>query len=314
VYPAATATSSDPFADQLAKSWLVGVIERTPLDQVRELDLDVLTREASPLIAAILDGLDAGRPALPGLSSDASRRARELGRLRPAARACAEVPRDLAVLQSVLIASLHRGGPGGRSSDFGRSVQRLAEIFGSLHGAVAEGLVRKRDLTDPPDRPAAFPGSADLEGWLAVLVAEHRRYGRPFAVAVLELDGLGRIVEAHGRRSGELMSTAASTVIRNQIRIVDHAFQVGDDAFCVLAPDVDAGRLRRMADRLARVVEASQAADSPRIAISAGVSACPEHGHDASRLLDVAGAALEAAKAAGEPVQIAAVNGSRPAA
>ena len=78
----------------------------------------------------------------------------------------------------------------------------------------------------------------------------------------------------------------------------------------MLAPNVDAGRLRRMADRLARVVDASQAADGPRIAISAGVSACPEHGHDGSRLLEVAGDALDGAKAAGEPVQVATRNGT----
>ena len=90
-------------------------------------------------------------------------------------------------------------------------------------------------------------------------------------------------------------------MIRNQIRIVDHAFRVDDDAFCVLAPNVDAGKLRRMGDRLARVVDGSQADDGPRISISAGVSACPEHGHDSERLLEIAREALEAARAAGEP-------------
>jgi hypothetical protein len=65
-----------------------------------------------------------------------------------------------------------------------------------------------------------------------------------------------------------------------------------------------------MADRLARVVEASQAPSGPRIAISAGISACPEHGQEAGRLLEIAGDALGAAKASGEPVQVA-LNGAR---
>jgi GGDEF domain-containing protein len=79
----------------------------------------------------------------------------------------------------------------------------------------------------------------------------------------------------------------------------------------VLAPNVDAGRLRRMGDRLARVVDGSQAPGAPRISISAGVAACPEHGQDRERLLEVAREALEAARAADEPVGVASFNGAR---
>lgn len=301
----------DATTDQLAKAWLVGVIERTPLDRVGEVDLDLLTTEGKLLIADILEDLEAGTQPPRDLPASARERARELGRLRSGDRASAEVPRDLAVLQSVLIESLLRGEPHRRADEVQRSVQRLAEIFGSVHAALTEGFLRGRDPGDLQDPDPPLPGSEDLNRSVQVMVAEHRRYGRPFAVALLELEGIGSIFETRGRKEGGWMLTAAAAVIRSQIRIVDQAFQVRDDAFCVLAPNVTAGRLRRMADRLARVVEASQAADAPRIAISAGVSACPEHGQDADRLLEVAGEALDAARAAGEPVQVAALNGSR---
>jgi diguanylate cyclase (GGDEF)-like protein len=216
-------------------------------------------------------------------------------------------------LHSLLITSLDRAAPLLPLGDPVGSARRLAEIFGSLHAAVTEGLVRRPDQADPPrsDEPAALPGSADLEGSLDALVAEYRRYGHPFALALIELEGLREIYETHGRESGSWMSTAATTMIRNQVRIVDRAFQMDDDAFCVLAPNVDAGRLRRMGDRLARVVHGSQANDGPRVSISAGVAACPEHGHDRGRLLEVAREALQAARAADEPVGVAASNGSR---
>jgi diguanylate cyclase (GGDEF)-like protein len=263
VSSSSSATSSDRSPDQLAKAWLLGVVDRTPLDRVGELDLELLASEAVPVLADVLGRLE-------GTTPDG------------------------------------RGHPGVQDT-----AQALAEAFGSLHAALAERLIGEPDHAAPAQEPVALPGSADLERWLEVLVAQHRRYGSPFALALLELDGLGRIFETHGRRPGELMLTAATTVIRNQIRVVDHAFQVDDDALCVLAPNVDAGRLRRMADRLARVVEASQAADEPRIAIAAGVSGCPEHGHESARLLEVARGALGAAKAAGDPVQVAAANGAR---
>jgi GGDEF domain-containing protein len=301
-----SAAPSEPDPGQVAKAWLTGIVERTPLDRVAELDLDLLAAEAVPLVAAILEALDTpGR----GLGAEAGQRAGMLSRLRPGDRACAEAPRDLAVLQSVLIESGGYGGPTQRRLAGRLAPQRLAELFGSLHGSLAESLAAERDL---PERESqgALPGHADLDQWLEVLVAEHRRYGRPFAVALLALEGLDRIIEAHGRRPGELMQAAATTVIRSQIRIVDRAFTLDDGGFCVLAPNVDADRLRRMADRVARVVQASQAADAPRIAISAGISGCPEHGQDGGRLLAIAGDALGAAKASGEPVQVA-LNGAR---
>lgn len=301
-----SAAGPEPDPGQLAKAWLIGVVERTPLDRVAELDLEPLATEAGALIAAVLDALEAPE----GEVGDEARRAAGMvAELRPGDRASAEAPRDLAVLQSVLIEALGLGGAGRRR--FGGPApgpQRLAELFGSLQGALTEALVAERGRGE--SEPGTLPGDDELERWLAVLVAEHRRYGRPFALALLELDGLGRIFETHGRQPGELMLTAATTVIRNQIRIVDHAFRLDDDAFCVVAPNVDADRLRRMADRLARVVEASQAPDGPRIAISAGISACPEHGQEAGRLLEIAGDALGAAKASGEPVQVA-LNGAR---
>ena len=288
---------------------MVGVVERTPLDRVAELDLDLLVAEAVPLIAGILDALDpAGRRA--GRPMPAGGRPRWAGCdpvIAPAPRSLATSPSSTRCCSSQLAEAARVGGaspssgatPNASPSCSARCTERSPRVWS------ASGI--------PPlaeHEPGALPGGTDLDRWLAVLVAEHRRYGRPFALALLELDGLGRIFETHGRRPGELMLTAASTVIRNQIRIVDHAFKLDGDAFCVVAPNVDAGRLRQMADRVSRVVEASQAADGPRIAISAGISSCPEHGHEAGRLLEIAGDALGAAKASGEPVQVA-LDGAR---
>jgi diguanylate cyclase (GGDEF)-like protein len=190
------------------------------------------------------------------------------------------------------------------------AARRLAEIFGSLQAQATEEPpgVPSQGLPGQPDRPQDLRAD-DLDGSLDALVAEYQRYGHPFALALIELDGLREIYEAHGRESGDWMSTAATTMIRSQIRIVDRAFRVEDDAFCVLAPNVDADRLRRLGDRLARVVDGSQESEGPRISISAGVAACPEHGQDRGRLLEVARDALEAARAAEQPVAVAGRNG-----
>ena len=312
VYPPAAGSGLDPSSEQLAKEWLVATIERTPLHRVGDLDLDLLATQAVPLIGGILRALERDPHGGASLPEELSRHARELGRLRRGDRASAETQRDLGALQSLLIASLDRAAPLRPSGGLTASVRRLAEIFGSLHATVVENPAAPPDEGEPsPADPAALPGGSDLDGSLDTLLAEYRRYGHPFALALIEVEGLREIYKAHGRESGDWMSSAATTMIRNQIRIVDRAFRVNHDAFCVLAPNVDAGRLRRMGDRLARVVDGSQADDGPRISISAGVSACPEHAHERERLLEVAREALESARATGEAVEVAASNGSR---
>jgi diguanylate cyclase (GGDEF)-like protein len=297
--------------DELAKAWLVGVIERTPLDRVTEVNLGLLAGEAIPLIAGILSDLDP-ETRVDGPSDDPRRLVGALGRLRRGESASAEVPRDLAVLQSVLLASLERKGRGRHPADFARSAQRLAEIFGSVQGALTEGLVRSRSLAAEGVEPTATSARNDLDEWLRVMLAEYRRYGRPFALALVRVEGLGPIAESYGHGSSEVMMTAVARVIQGQVRIADRAFRLGEDEFWVLAPSVDAERLGTMADRLVRVVEASQSADRPRIGVRAGVAACPENGQDAAELLEAAEHAARGASAAGRPVEIAAAGAPPP--
>ena len=316
MFPSVSRESSAVVADppgssqDLAKAWLVRLIERTPLDDVSELEVGLLTAQAAPLIDDILEELaspptDAG----PRLADETRERAREFGRLRHGDRATTEIPRDLAALQALLIETLRRDIPERRRGDFARSVENLAEIFGSIQGELIEGLVRERAGEPRRDELTGLPGGAELDEWLHVLLAEHRRYGHPFAIALLDVEGLGRVNEAYGREAGDQILAAVATVIRNRIRGADRPFRVGDDEFCVLLPHGEASEARQMADRLARVVEGSQVDDGPRVAVAIGISCCPDHGDDPARLLEMAEEATYAAKASGRAVSVANPNG-----
>src|SRR5439155_19812081 len=98
------------------------------------------------------------------------------------------------------------------------SVGDLAEIFGSIQCELIEGLVRERAGEPKRDELTALPGPAELNEWLQVLLAEHRRYGHPFAIALLDVEGLGRVNEAYGREAGDQMLAAVATVIRTRSR------------------------------------------------------------------------------------------------
>ena len=63
-----------------------------------------------------------------------------------------------------------------------------------------------------------------------------------------------------------------------------------------------------MAERLLAKLEELERAGGLRIAVSAGVVACPDHGADADALLHKADAAMWRARAVGQPVGVGALG------
>ena len=290
--------------EDVAKAWLLDVLERTPLEEIEEIPVDWLAREAPALIADIVRGL-----ATPSSSRELELPAdgiERIGRLVSLRRgeAALQIPRDLAALQALLIEALRMEIPERRLGSFAGSVERLAEIFGDIQAQVGEQLVRERSGGAATDPVTGLPGSADLHEWLRILLAEHRRGGEPFCVLLVAVEGLGRINEAYGNDAGDRMLRAVAGVIRRQVRPVDRAFRLHDDELCVLAPGQAAAEALPMAQRLHALVDGSQSADGPRVSIAAGLAACPEHGDDAETLLAAAEEATWSAKAAGRGVAI----------
>jgi len=289
--------------ERIAKEWLVRVVERTPLPEVGELPISWIVAEAPPLIADIFGTLsEPGSPADGELEPEEAELARQLASLRDGPDAPQQIPRDLAALQAVLIESLRRDVPERRPGDFVTAVTRLAEVFGAIQGGVTKALVEERSGGAPVDRLTGLPGRSHLDEWMAILLAEHRRYGHPFALAMIDIDGLDRINQSRGRQAGDGMVAAIAEVIRRQVREADQAFRLEDDEFGVLAPHTEAGGLVRMATRIAELIEDAQDKEGPRIAITSGVVGCPEDGMTAERLLQSVEEANYVAKAEGVPV------------
>ena len=289
--------------EQLAKEWLVRIVERTQLLDVGELPLQWLVAEAPGMIAEILGTLaDPASAAQAELGDEESELTKQLASLRLGDDAPEQIPRDLAALQEVLIESLRREVPERRPGDFANAVTRLAEAFGAIQGGVTKALVEERSGGAARDRLTGLPGRAQLDEWLRILLAEHRRYGHPFAMALIDIDGLARINESRGRIAGDRMMAAVAEVIRRQIREADQAFRLDEDEFAIIAPHTEAGGLVRMASRIADLIEAAQVPEGPRIAIAVGVAACPDDGLSAERLMQSLDEANYAAKAEGVPV------------
>jgi diguanylate cyclase (GGDEF)-like protein len=292
--------------EELAKAWLLDVLERTPLAEVEDVPIEWIAREGPALINDILRGVGGPTPASElELPADGIERIGGLGRLRSGESAL-RIPRDLAALQALLIEALRREIPERQLGAFAGSVGRLAEIFGDIQAQVGERLVRERSGGARLDPLTGLPGAAELHEWLRIQLAEHRRAGQPFTVLMIDIDGLGRVSDAYGQGSGDRMLSAVAAVVRRQIRRVDRAFRLDEDQLCVLAPDQDAADVLPFAERLCDLVERSQSSDGPRVAVAAGIASCPEHGESPDGLLAAAEQATWSAKAAGRAVSIGA--------
>jgi diguanylate cyclase (GGDEF)-like protein len=303
--PAAEIARSPAAWERLAKEWLVEVIERTPLADVDGLPVGWIAQEAPPLIAEILGQLsDPGSPrelVLPPATRDrAAAFAAELG-----AGGAERLPRELAALQALLIQALGREIPERDRGEFARAVGRLAEVFGAVQSAALESLVRDRSGDAARDPETGLPGPAELNEWIRILLTESRRTGAPFTVAHLEIEGVERIAAGYGEDAAWRMVAAVAAVVSGQLVNRERAFRVGQGQLVVLAPDVAAREVIELGVRLADLVEGSQAAHGPRVAVNVGIASHPAHGDTAETLLDAAEEAAWAARAAGEVVALA---------
>lgn len=200
---------------------------------------------------------------------------------------------------------------------FADAAERLADEFGSA-AAAAVAAVRERERPAQAQAPAfpaepapAVPRAEEhtslfqpghMRRRLDQLIEMNKRYGHPFALVVFDVEG-------PGTREGdddalETMLAVVGAALREAVRLVDETFLLEENALCVLAPNQSTVEGVQMTERLLRMLDELEAAGGLRIAVSAGVVACPEHGEDADELLHCADEAMWRARAVGQPVGV----------
>jgi diguanylate cyclase (GGDEF)-like protein len=217
---------------------------------------------------------------------------------------------------------------------FAEAAQRLAAEFGPITATTVDAAFQQAGASVAPAAAAktsAEPSAAEetpaesaepaepheelpslyrpghMRRRLEQLLETNRRYGHPFGLAVFDASGPGtRNGDAGGGRETVLAIVGAA--LRDSIRIVDEAFRLEEDAICVLAPNLGTVEGMQMAQRLLGKLDELERAGGLRIAVEAGVVACPDHGADADSLLHKADAALWRARAVGQPVGVGALQ------
>ena len=100
-------------------------------------------------------------------------------------------------------------------------------------------------------------------------VARSRRYDRPLALVVFDLDELKSVNDTQGHAAGDEVIKRVAEVLRAAIRTGDNAFRIGGDEFAVLLAEANGQEAVAAAQRIA---------DELQLAASFGVAVCTSAG------------------------------------
>jgi diguanylate cyclase (GGDEF)-like protein len=130
------------------------------------------------------------------------------------------------------------------------------------------------------------------------------RYGRRFALVVLDLDGFKGVNDRDGHEAGDAALRAVGDVLADSLRRSDCAFRLGGDEFALLLEEAGVREATMAVDRVAGRIAAVAAGEGHMLRASFGV-ALAEVTPDPEALLRAADAAMYEAKRAGAGVRFA---------
>lgn len=112
----------------------------------------------------------------------------------------------------------------------------------------------------------AFRAAAEAE------MARARRYGRPFTIAYLDIDGFKRVNDERGHARGDQVLRAVGLALRSSLRASDLAARLGGDEFAMFLPEAGLEAAGRTLEKVHAALAACVRGYSPEIGFSIGAA------------------------------------------
>ncbi len=173
-----------------------------------------------------------------------------------------------------------------------------AVLAAPLMRQIAYEEARRRSTTD---ELTGLPNRAQFENRLAEEVEKARRYGYPFAVALVDPDRFTAVNQAFGTAHGDACLVALAEVLGENLRKSDLLARLGPgDEFALILPHQEKDAARQALDRVARAIETHAFPKRRRVGVSIGWACFPEDALEREALLARATLSLDEAKARGK--------------
>lgn len=168
----------------------------------------------------------------------------------------------------------------------------IAIINARLHEAVS--------LQAFSDTLTGLPNRRALDRYLENQVTRSLRYGRSFAVLMMDLDGFKGINDTWGHAVGDLVLHDIAAFLSNASRASDFLARYGGDELSMVipeaTPDVANQAARNIIERFADYSYLLPNGSTAHLGISGGIAIYPTHARSAADLLRAADEALYRAK------------------
>ena len=196
------------------------------------------------------------------------------------------------------VMNMSRGTPGGFTATEMRLLSLLADqaaiavINARLHQAVSTQALTDT-LTTLPNRRA-------LDARMDSEVKRSIRYGRPFAVLMMDMDAFKSINDTWGHLFGDQVLYELAQFLSENLRATDFLARYGGDELTMILPETDISTAAQIGakihERLATFKITQPDGNQRNVGVSGGIAIYPRHGRSASDLLRAADEALYRAK------------------
>jgi diguanylate cyclase (GGDEF)-like protein len=122
-------------------------------------------------------------------------------------------------------------------------------------------------------------------------VSRARRYHRPLALVVLDLDGFKEVNDRYGHSAGDAVLQRVATTLTSILRESDAAYRIGGDEFALILPEAERAEACGVAARVGAALEDDADERVRALTASCGVALCTgaeRHGEELFRLADEA--------------------------
>jgi diguanylate cyclase (GGDEF)-like protein len=188
-------------------------------------------------------------------------------------------------------------------SGFHAAIARLLRT----EDVLAATVVRERDSARR-DRLTRLWNARYFHEVLEQEMARCRRYGRPFGLLLLDLDGFKAVNDTAGHLAGDGVLQVVGRILRENCRATDVPARLGGDEFVVILPEATGEMVRLYATKLVGLIATAPfPPELPRVTASVGGVAFTAAPASAKAALAAADQAMYAAKREGKNRSVVAV-------